>query len=148
MIAIKNFSGTKRVPRYDDIRSWAALVLKNQKKVGDISIQLIDAATSQKLNHQYRGKNKPTNVLSFPLQLTIEMPLALIGEILICPQVVQQEAIAQQKNYRDHFAHMVIHGCLHLLGFDHEIEHEAQLMEKLEINLLNKLNITNPYDDE
>lgn len=116
----------------------------------EIGIACVDAAESQQLNLQYREKDKPTNVLSFPSDIPEEM-LALLdaeplGDLVICIPVVLQEAAEQHKKALDHFTHLLVHGVLHLLGYDHETsEADAEEMEALEIAILKKLAIENPY---
>lgn len=114
-----------------------------------ISISLVctDDATSQRLNNQFRGKDKPTNVLSFPSELPEGLPIFLAGDIIVCLPIVQQEAAAQSKHFTAHFCHMLTHGCLHLLGFDHIDDEEAEAMEALETQLLLRANFPDPYLD-
>lgn len=116
----------------------------------EIGIACVDLAESQELNLQYREKDKPTNVLSFPSDIPEEMLSLLdaepLGDLVICIPVVLQEATEQQKTPSDHFTHLLVHGILHLLGYDHETsEAEAEEMEALEIEILKKLGIANPY---
>ncbi|MEG0171298.1 MAG: rRNA maturation RNase YbeY [Acinetobacter sp.] len=116
----------------------------------EIGIACVDVAESQELNLQYREKDKPTNVLSFPSDIPEEMLSLLdaepLGDLVICIPVVLQEATEQQKTPSDHFTHLLVHGILHLLGYDHETsEAEAEEMEALEIEILKKLGIANPY---
>lgn len=109
------------------------------KAKGEVAIVLADDAFIHTLNKQYRGKNKPTNVLSFPND---EEPL---GDIVLAYDTVEREAIAQQKTFHDHAIHLIIHGILHLQGHDHESEKEAKTMEAQEVKILEKLGISNPY---
>ena len=116
----------------------------------EMGIACVDNAESHKLNLEYRHKDKPTNVLSFPSDLPDEMAQILdtfpIGDLVICIPVVLQEAIEQQKTPFEHFTHMLVHGTLHLMGYDHETsEEDAEEMEALEIEILNKLGFENPY---
>lgn len=111
-----------------------------------VCINIISPAESQQLNHQYRAKNKPTNVLSFNLELPDFVESPQLGDLAICAEVVETEAQQQHKNITDHWAHLSIHGCLHLLGYDHQQPSPAQMMETLEIQLLKQLNIANPYE--
>lgn len=116
----------------------------------DISIRLVDEAESQALNAHYRKKDKPTNVLSFPSELPEEILPMLdqvpLGDLVICIPVVLQEAAEQQKTPDAHFAHMVVHGTLHLMGYDHETsEQDAEDMEAIEVNVLQQLGFPNPY---
>jgi probable rRNA maturation factor len=119
----------------------------------DISIRLVDNAESQSLNLHYRHKDKPTNVLSFPSELPEEilsmLDQAPLGDLVICVPVVLTEAAEQHKTPEAHFAHMVVHGTLHLMGYDHELgTEEATEMEALEIQVLQQLGFTNPYEME
>ena len=116
----------------------------------EMGIACVDNAESHKLNLEYRQKDKPTNVLSFPSDLPDEMAQILdtfpIGDLVICIPVVLQEAIEQQKTPIEHFTHMLVHGTLHLMGYDHETSDEdAEEMEALEIEILKKLGFDNPY---
>ena len=111
----------------------------------ELTIRLVSRAESQQLNSLYRGKDKPTNVLSFPFEVPDNIELNLLGDLVICIEVMKQEAVEQNKVLFDHWAHLVIHGCLHLLGFDHISEDEAVEMESLEVNILRKLGISDPY---
>lgn len=110
-----------------------------------VCINIITPAESQQLNHQYRAKNKPTNVLSFTLELPEFVKSPQLGDLAICAEVVETEAQQQQKNLTHHWTHLSIHGCLHLLGYDHQQPQQAQTMENLEIQLLKQLQIPNPY---
>jgi len=112
----------------------------------ELTIRLVNIDESQQLNHQYRHKNKPTNVLSFPFEVPDGIKLNLLGDLIICTSVVEQEAKEQNKVLFDHWAHMVIHGCLHLLGYDHINDDDAQEMENLEVSILAGLAIKNPYE--
>lgn len=119
----------------------------------EIGIACVDNAESQQLNLEYRGKDKPTNVLSFPSDLPDEMAAILdsfpIGDLVICIPVVLQEALDQQKTPIEHFTHMLVHGTLHLMGYDHETsEADAEEMEALEIEILKKLGFDNPYKEQ
>ncbi|OTG99927.1 rRNA maturation RNase YbeY [Acinetobacter sp. ANC 4973] len=119
----------------------------------EIGIACVDNAESQQLNLEYRGKDKPTNVLSFPSDLPDEMAAILdsfpIGDLVICIPVVLQEALDQQKTPIEHFTHMLVHGTLHLMGYDHETsEADAEEMEALEIEILKKLGFDNPYTEQ
>lgn len=124
---------------------WAKAALQGHRDEAELSIRLIDETESAELNMQYRQKSGPTNVLSFPADLPPELELPLLGDLAICKQVVEREAGEQHKACLDHWAHMVIHGTLHLLGYDHIDDDEAGEMEALEIALLNTLNISDPY---
>lgn len=109
------------------------------------TIRIVDEAESRQLNSTYRQKNKPTNVLSFPAEDSDYLDYDHLGDLVICAPVVKREAIEQKKPLCEHWAHMVVHGMLHLQGFDHIIESEAEKMEALEIEILAALGHTNPY---
>jgi probable rRNA maturation factor len=107
---------------------------------------VVDEAESRQLNHDYRHKDSPTNVLSFPAG--IDLPEALVwGDVVVCADVVAREAAAQGKRYEDHFAHMVVHGVLHLMGYDHQTADEAAVMERLEQQILDGFGISDPYGE-
>ena len=135
------------LPSQSQFELWANSALQSLTPDAELTIRISDNQESQQLNHQYRGKNKSTNVLSFPFESPPGIELPLIGDLIICPEVVYQEAIDQDKSFHDHFAHMVIHGCLHLVGYDHITTDEADEMETIEKKLLIDLNIADPYRD-
>lgn len=110
-----------------------------------VSLKIVSANESQALNRDYRGKNKPTNVLSFPAELPPGINLPLLGDLAICAEVVAQEATAQNKPLTNHWAHLVVHGVLHLLGYDHIDDHDAERMEVREVTILDGLGIPDPY---
>ena len=114
-----------------------------------VSLSFVDAKTSAELNSQYRGKNTATNVLSFPCEYPENLSSLIdhqpLGDIVICPTVVEQEAVQQTKELQSHWAHLLIHGVFHLLGYDHDLEADANKMEQLEITALQTLGIPNPY---
>ncbi len=126
------------IPSAVSLRVWAQAA--RGKKQGEITLRIVDAAESQALNHTWRGKNQPTNVLSFPMN-----EAGYLGDIVICAPVVAAEAIEQQKSAKAHWAHMVVHGVLHLLGHDHIANDEAETMEALERKLLARLGFSDPY---
>lgn len=134
-------------PSIDQFNTWVNTVIEHHGEFFQVSIEIVDKATSQDLNNNYRQKDKPTNVLSFPLELPEFVKEDLIGDLAICAQVVEEEAKQQNKPLLSHWAHLTIHGTLHLLGYDHIQEDEANKMESLEIELLKKLLIENPYVD-
>jgi len=138
------------LPSNEQLTLWATHALSPFKAEAALSIRLVDNDESQQLNFEYRGKDKPTNVLSFPFEVPPELAGVdeighLIGDLVISVPVVAQEAIEQHKTFEDHFAHMVVHGCLHLLGYDHIKDEDAEIMEDLERQTLAKLDIADPY---
>ena len=118
---------------------WLSLVAKNQSK---ITLRIIDENESKRLNKQFRNKSTPTNILSF---LMLEDPIE--GDLVLCHPVIKKEAKAQNKKILNHYAHLIIHGYLHLLGYDHQNNADADKMEKMEIKILSKFNINDPYKD-
>ncbi|HEX7816088.1 rRNA maturation RNase YbeY [Dyella sp.] len=135
------------VPSAASFRQWtdAALAGAKRRKATELSIRLVDSAEGRQLNRDYRGKDYATNVLSFPAELPPGMPMPLIGDLAICAPVVTREAAEQGKPARHHWAHMTIHGVLHLLGYDHIEDAEADVMEALETRILARLGIADPY---
>ncbi|WP_448567444.1 rRNA maturation RNase YbeY [Thalassotalea ganghwensis] len=138
-------SNSTQLPTETLFHTWVNAALSKYNKPYELTIRIVDQQESQTLNDQYRGKDKPTNVLSFPFEVPEGIELALLGDLVICAPVVEQEALEQNKSFEAHWAHMVIHGCLHLLGFDHIDEDDATEMEALEIEILDTLGIANPY---
>jgi len=132
-------------PSIEDFESWVNAVIKQHGKYFQVSIEIVDKQYSQALNDNYRQKNKATNVLSFPLELPEFVKEDLIGDLAICAEVVAEEAKKQGKTLSDHWAHLTIHGCLHLLGYDHNEDDKAEVMECIEVKLLKQLGIENPY---
>jgi len=137
------------LPSTDEVHRWLKLCLQHPEfswKTPCLSIRIVDEDESRELNKHYRHKDKATNVLSFPCELAPEVELELLGDIVICAQVVAREAEEQGKSLHAHWAHMVIHGCLHLAGYDHIEEEEANIMEALETRLLTELGFSTPYE--
>ena len=134
-----------RIPSNKKIKSWAKIALSDEKKAREVTLRIVDLAEMTELNQRYRGKTGPTNVLSFPFELPETLASSCLGDIIICPDVVAQEAQAQHKTLEAHFAHLVIHGVLHLLGYDHTHTKDAKRMESKEIELLRPLGFNDPY---
>jgi probable rRNA maturation factor len=146
---------------------WAGAALGRKAAGREISVLIVGPADSRRLNHAWRGKDSPTNVLSFPVAdaavtgahaaagavpragakatRSSAVPRGWLGDLVICPQVLRREAAEQQKNPRAHWAHLVVHGVLHLVGYDHEVPRDAKRMERREIRVLRGLGIMNPY---
>ena len=144
----KNYSPPKK-----DITAWANAALGRRARGCELAVRVVGAAESRKLNARYRGKDKPTNVLSFPAmpfstltgapaELNEPRPL---GDLVICSKVVDAEAREQRKALRAHWAHLIVHGALHLIGYDHERPADARRMERREVAVLKQLGFSNPY---
>lgn len=134
------------IPAATSFRRWVAATLQQQRRrSAELSIRLVDSAEGRELNQQYRGKDYATNVLSFPVELPSGIKLPLLGDLVVCAPVVGREAVAQGKSPRDHYAHLTVHGVLHLLGHDHKIEADAERMEAIERRILAGLGIADPY---
>jgi probable rRNA maturation factor len=140
--------GLEGVPEPGQFERWLSVTLSKVRadRDAEISIMVVSEAVSRELNHQYRSKDKPTNVLSFPADIPDYVESNLLGDLVICAPVVIREASEQNKPLEHHWAHLTIHGCLHLLGYDHIDEADAEVMEQLEIQLLAELDIPNPYE--
>lgn len=144
------------VPTRSEIAAWASAALGRRAMGREIAVRVVGPAESRRLNAQYRGRDKPTNVLSFPVD---DVPVATqgarqngaapeplpLGDLVICPHVLRTEAREQKKTLRAHWAHLVVHGALHLIGYDHERESDAGRMERREITVLRRLGFANPY---
>lgn len=135
------------LPTLEQLTHWVSCVFAHHPddERKELTIRFVDEQESQALNRDYRGKDKPTNVLSFPFENPPGMTLPLLGDLIICHAVVLNEAGEQQKPLAHHYAHMVIHGTLHLMGYDHIEDQEAEEMEQLERTLLAELEIPDPY---
>ncbi|PHS65979.1 MAG: rRNA maturation RNase YbeY [Thalassobium sp.] len=138
------------LPSEEQLHHWASAALSGRTDFAEpeLTIRLVAEDESQELNSEYRGKDKPTNVLSFPFEAPPQVPIELLGDLIVCAQVVQQEGIEQNKPAEAHWAHMVVHGCLHLLGYDHIKDDEADVMEDLERQIMAGLGFSDPYPDE
>jgi probable rRNA maturation factor len=133
------------LPDADAIRAWAKSALQPGREHAELSVRLVDVAEITALNRQYRGKDGATNVLSFPFDGMPGVETGLLGDVVICAPVVQAEAVQQGKNATAHWAHLVIHGVLHLQGYDHHADAEARCMEQLETRLLEQLGYPDPW---
>ncbi len=134
------------LPSESQLRAWAQAALSSRREGAELSLRIVDEAESQQLNGQYRQKDKPTNVLSFPADLPEELQLPLLGDLVICAPVVAREAEQQSKTLDAHWAHMLVHGTLHLLGYDHIEETDATEMEALETQIITGLGFAAPYE--
>lgn len=147
MIDMENASSSQLVPGCELVQLWADAALTELDGEAELSVRIVDAEESAELNWQYRHKQGPTNVLSFPADLPEELNLPLLGDLVICAPVVEREAMEQAKRPDAHWAHMVVHGCLHLIGYDHIANDEAEIMETLETRILVGLGFPPPYQE-
>ena len=148
---------SSQAPSQTQLTQWANLAYsKVSQAPSEVTIRLVDVDEITQLNRDYRSKDKATNVLSFPFESDFDLPeelqgedddaFDLLGDVIICHQVILDEAKAQSKSVLDHYAHMVVHGILHLCGYDHQDDVEAEEMEALEVKILAATNIENPYN--
>jgi probable rRNA maturation factor len=135
-----------QLPDEEQIRQWLSKALEGHMAAAEVTVRIVDEVESEQLNQQYRHKQGPTNVLSFPFESDLPMEVPLLGDIVICAPVVAREALEQHKDPLSHWAHMLIHGTLHLLGFDHDTDSDADAMEQQEIWIMQHLGFTNPYE--
>jgi len=140
------------LPNEAQLTLWLQAALTGHLESAEVSVRIVEEAESQELNEQYRSMNKPTNILSFPFELPPGVPAEemnfLLGDLVVCAAIVAQEAAQQNKDLPHHWAHMVIHGALHLLGFDHIESVDAEQMEQMEREILAGLDISDPYKGE
>ncbi|MBD9427458.1 rRNA maturation RNase YbeY [Pseudomonas sp. PDM15] len=143
---LQNASSATDLPSEEQLRRWCELALRQRTTDSEMTIRLVDETEGRELNHTWRHKDYATNVLSFPADVPDEfLDIPLLGDLVICAPVVEREAREQGKTPEAHWAHLVIHGCLHLLGYDHLEDEEAEEMEALERELLAELGHPDPY---
>jgi probable rRNA maturation factor len=145
LIEIQTIFKSDGQPDQELIQRWVDAALEGFNQDTEIVVRIVDEQESAELNEQYRHKQGPTNILSFPFEIPEGIELNLLGDLVVCAPVLEKEALEQHKVLTDHWAHIIVHGVLHLLGYDHIDDKEAELMENKEITILNKLNIKNPY---
>ncbi len=146
-IEIQTVFASEGQPDRQQIQLWIDTALEGYDQDTEIVVRIVDEQESAALNEQYRHKAGPTNSLSFPVDLPEAIELDLLGDLVICAPVLAKEALEQDKILSHHWAHIIVHGVLHLLGYDHIDDAEAELMETKEIAILNKLHIQNPYTE-
>lgn len=148
-VAVSYAAPRKGVPASGSFRRWVQAALEGRIREADLAIRIVDSEEGQALNRHYRNKDYPTNVLSFPAERPPGLPknarFPLLGDLVICAPVVAREAVEQGKPLNAHYAHLTVHGALHLLGWDHENDADAQAMEQLEREILAELGIDDPY---
>ncbi len=142
---VQYVSVADQVPSGSDFERWVLASLNDSNGAVSLSLRIVDEDESRRLNSDYRGQDKPTNVLSFPMDVNDESGAKLLGDIVICGGVVKREASEQGKLEQAHWAHLTVHGVLHLLGFDHENPDEAREMETREVEILASLGYQDPY---
>ena len=145
-VDIENFSSCKNIPDEIFFHRWVSASLSSQKKPLEVVIRVINEDESAALNNRFRKKNVATNVLSFPADLPESLNFPLLGDLAICAQVVAREADEQNKDLDAHWAHIIIHGSLHLIGFDHKDDVDAKKMEKMETKILSEFYFPSPYE--
>ena len=144
-IHVERVSALPRLPSERSLRDWARAALAGRREDAELCLRVVDEAEMQELNGRYRGKDYATNVLSFPADLPRGVTLPLLGDIVLCAPVLRREAREQHKPERAHWAHLVVHGTLHLLGHDHDRPRAAAAMEALETRVLAALGFPDPY---
>ncbi|MFC0678880.1 rRNA maturation RNase YbeY [Lysobacter korlensis] len=148
-VAVSYATERAGVPAAVSFRKWVAAALAGRIREADLAIRVVSEDEGRSLNRHYRGKDYATNVLSFPAELPEGLPkgvrMPLLGDLVICAPVVAREAADQHKPLASHYAHLTVHGALHLLGWDHEDEREAEAMEQLEREILAGLGVEDPY---
>lgn len=147
-VEIQTIFASAGQPDEQQIQLWIDSALADVDQDTEIVVRIVDEQESAELNQHYRHKQGPTNILSFPVEIPDGIDLNLLGDLVICAPVLEQEAQQQHKPLAHHWAHIIIHGVLHLLGYDHLDDEQAEEMESKEIALLQKLNIPNPYQQE
>lgn len=133
------------LPTSEQLKAWVDAALTGFVEEAELTVRIVERDEIQQLNRTYRHQDKPTNVLSFPFEAPPGVELPLLGDVVICAVVVADEAQQQGKPLMAHWAHMVVHGVLHLLGYDHIEDNEAEEMEGLEVEILAELGVANPY---
>jgi len=146
VLEVQRASNSTKVPTKSELQNYAEAGIGSRRADAKLVIRIVDESESQALNRQYRGIDKSTNVLSFPFEAPPHVPSKHIGDLVICAPVVEREAAEQGKALDAHWAHMVVHGVLHLLGYDHQTDADAETMEGLEIAILGRLGFPNPYE--
>ncbi|SFV77197.1 Metal-dependent hydrolase YbeY, involved in rRNA and/or ribosome maturation and assembly [hydrothermal vent metagenome] len=145
MVVIQNSIKDTSINEENLIDTLQQVINDLGKGESELLIRMVDKNEIKNLNKTYRHQDKPTNVLSFPSDLPIEIDEEILGDVVICLEVVKQEAQDQQKTFLDHLTHMAVHGTLHLLGYDHIEDDQAKIMESLEVKILDRLQVKNPY---
>lgn len=147
-VDIENNSQHAQIPPIAELEHWISAALQSQNlEEAEVSVYIVDEDESEELNAQYRGKDYPTNVLSFPADIAEEVGVPLLGDLVVCAPVLEREAQEQGKTLHAHWAHILVHGTLHLIGFDHTDDDEAETMETLETQIITGLGYPAPYQE-
>ena len=147
-VEVQVADGDDPLPSQQHLTEWARAAWRDPARDAEVVIRLTDESESRRLNREFRGRDRPTNVLSFPYDPLPGVAPDHVGDLVVCAPVVALEARAQGKRPEAHWAHMVVHGMLHLQGFDHETEHQAIKMERVETDILTGLGYPDPYADD
>lgn len=149
-IIIQQAAEKAPAPKPSHLRKWAETALSRKTESAEVTIRIVTTKEMTTLNKRFRYKEGPTNVLSFPFEMPdeVELDIPILGDVVICADIVNKEALDQDKTADAHWAHMVVHGIFHLLGYDHQTDQEANTMESLEIETLKNLGFANPYLSE
>lgn len=163
-VEVQNATDAENIPGMEQIQCWVEAALEGRKETAELVVRIVDVEESAQLNQQYRGKQGATNVLSFLFKVPematelssdsglsagsrLSSEMSLLGDVVICAPVVEAQAREQGKELFAHWAHMVVHGCLHLIGLDHQVPKEADKMENMETKILKKLGYPAPYEN-
>src|SRR5690625_4325730 len=145
-VAVQWACEARAVPSEQDFQRWAVAALAGRREAAELTVRVVGPEESRALNRAYRGQDKPTNVLSFPFEAPPGVDAdGLLGDLVICADIIEREAAEQGKLVSAHWAHMVVHGVLHLLGYDHQEDRAAEVMEALEVEVLDGLGVRDPY---
>lgn len=144
-VHVQRATRVRPLPPAAHFRAWVTAALGDRSEA-ELTVRIVGSREMRRLNREYRGKDQPTNVLSFRAELPAEIPLPLLGDVVLCAPRVADEATAQGKPAEAHWAHLTVHGVLHLLGYDHEHAADAEVMERREVAVLAALGIANPYE--
>jgi probable rRNA maturation factor len=145
---IQTVSQSKQLPKQEHFQLWVDAVLNDATQESEVVIRIVDEEEMTQFNQQYRKKTGSTNILSFPFEIPDGVDSDLLGDLLVCAPVVEKESKQQNKELEHHWAHLIVHGTLHLLGHDHIDDAEAEEMEALEIKILKTIKIENPYREK
>ncbi len=144
-LQLQNELNLQQIPTFQQFETWVLASLQKDYPQLEQLIRIVDDNEIHALNKQYRDKDKATNILSFPAEQYDFLEYDCLGDLVVCSSVVEQEAKTQNKKLNDHWAHLIVHGMLHLQGFDHQDDEQADAMEALEIKILETMGVSNPY---